>query len=120
MKIYVRYIHPMMFPVHIGYTASEDEYRKEMKRLGVKDAPPFAELSAATHTYSKGDSLTIIVCYRESEDRTPAQVASLIAHEAVHVWQQIMKHIGCSNAGQEIEAYGIQYITQCILSGLNF
>lgn len=40
------------------------------------------------------------------------QVYGLIVHEAVHVWQRIVEHIGEHKPSDEFMAYGIQTIAQ--------
>lgn len=41
---------------------------------------------------------------------------SVIVHEAVHVWQEIELIMGEKQAGREIEAYAVQWISQCCLN----
>ncbi len=57
-----------------------------------------------------------MVCLRETEGRKPVEVAGLLVHEAVHVWQAYADHIGEAQPGREQEAYAIQCIAQELMA----
>lgn len=84
-----------------------------MRRLGVKNEP-WPEAAASTHTFdSKGKACIIVAMRPEAEKGSSrVQLAGLIAHEAVHVWQFVKRHIGEREPGWEMEAYSIQAIFQ--------
>lgn len=42
----------------------------------------------------------------------------MMAHEAVHVWRSAMERIGEKDPSEEFMAYGIQNITQTLLTAL--
>ena len=44
------------------------------------------------------------------------EVAGLLIHEAVHVWQGYARDLGEDNPGDEQEAYAIQSIAQELLA----
>lgn len=68
---------------------------------------------ATTHQAEHKDgSAACIVTLRAWKGRTPVEVAGLLVHEAVHVWQSYCARIGERNPGDEQEAYGIQAIAQ--------
>lgn len=67
---------------------------------------------ATTHYFEATKGLTVIVCLRGWEGRHPVEVAGLLVHEAVHVWQQYADRIGENAPGAEQEAYAIQAISQ--------
>jgi len=62
----------------------------------------------------KGD-LVCIVAIRVTPDVDGVQIAALLVHEAVHVWQVFAERIGEENPSREFEAYAIQAITQRLL-----
>lgn len=86
------------------------------KRLGV--APePWPESHARTITFErKGHSPACVVTLTtEWPKYTGIQIAGILVHEAVHVWQQHLRDIGEHNPSAEMEAYGIQNISQTLM-----
>jgi hypothetical protein len=59
---------------------------------------------------------TCIVCLDDWQGRNPIEVAGLLVHEAVHIWQQYADDIGEHNPGREQEAYAIQAISQELMA----
>lgn len=60
--------------------------------------------------------LACIVAMRGVADKTPIEIAGLLVHEAVHVWQQYADEIGERQPGREQEAYAIQSIAQELMA----
>lgn len=114
----VEYFHMGQWPLYIGFTMSQKAFKKEMKRLNVDKPAKFlaSDNANATTHYLKSDGvLTCIITMHDPKSRPVEQVASMIAHEAVHVAQELWEQIGEDNPGREAEAYLVQYITQCCL-----
>lgn len=65
---------------------------------------------------AKGGWLACIVAMQDWEGRDPVEVAGLLVHEAVHVWQQYADRIGEREPGREQEAYAIQSIAQELMA----
>ena len=65
---------------------------------------------------SKNGTLVCIVTLGGWAARTPVEVAGLLIHEAVHVWQCYCERIGERAPGDEQMAYGIQSIAQELMS----
>jgi hypothetical protein len=73
--------------------------------------------NATVHHASNPKGETVcIVCIDQSLDRNAIEVAGLLIHEAVHIWQQHCDDIGESDPGREQEAYAIQAISQELLA----
>lgn len=104
------------FPIHYGFCPSEKDWRREMTRLGHPGAPYPADLGAATELVSDVLDSACIVTVAERGDaqfkRNKVALATLLCHEAVHVWQVIRKDMGEADPSHEFEAYAIQHITE--------
>ena len=100
-------------PVFIGFCPTKKAWKREMKRMGLKDEPYLAT-AGRTDTFTMKGKTCIIVSLAEGvEDGvTRIQIAGLLAHEAVHVWQNIQKDIGETAPGVEMEACSVQAIFQ--------
>lgn len=101
------------WPWYIGFTTEEAAFQREMKRLGIKDAGPGVKpgSNAATHHLINGSTnCAIIVMCPHSRQASREQYASLLAHEAVHVVQEMRDKLG--DLGSEAEAYLVQQIVQ--------
>jgi len=117
----IRYFNMGAWPIYVGFTASEKAFNKEMKRLSVKEPGRFiatTHANATTHYFENEGTLTCIITMGSIEGRSNEQVASLIAHEAVHVAQELWRHVGEKTPGHEQEAYLVQQIVQECLQDL--
>ncbi len=79
--------------------------------------PFFITNDATTHFFEKGDGgLCAIVCIRpRTKDRSMIQLYALLVHEAVHIWQHILKEVGEHSPSSEFEAYAIQTLSQRLM-----
>jgi len=100
---------------------SEAEFRAAIAPLKPPEVPAWIKTGrahATTHFFVHKDGATCaVVCLGEGyQDRNPIEVAGLLVHEAVHVWQSYCDDIGERHPGDEQEAYGIQSIAQELLA----
>lgn len=108
---------PIEIPFYCLCLTPED-YRAKCAHLGIKDEEvgsflPDASADAATHHFVDGRKRTCIVTLRRGTERTPIQIACLLVHEAVHIWQAVEDKMGTT--GGEFEAYHIQAISQNLM-----
>lgn len=86
------------------------DYFKQSRRRWVTEGK-----IATQHFLGAGDdgSPVCVVCLDldRCRDFTPIEVACLLVHEAVHVWQTYRDHIGEDRPSHEFEAYSIQAIS---------
>lgn len=61
---------------------------------------------------NKAGELVCIVVLGDWAGRSPVEIAGLLVHEAVHVWQRYCDGIGERSPADEQAAYGIQSIAQ--------
>lgn len=84
------------------------------------DIPPWINndhSDATVHTLEGGDKgLAFVVAIRPKSDTSALQIAGLLVHESVHIWQHWREHIGEKNPSYEFEAYSIQAISQTLMT----
>lgn len=101
---------------HLCLCLNEATFHAALAHCGVKDRPGFMHNNhshATTHYLEDKDGQAVcIVTLGPWTSRSPVEVAGLLVHEAVHVWQQYCGRIGEHRPGVEQEAYGIQSIAQ--------
>lgn len=105
------------WPMYLGFTQSKKAFAKEMKRLSVVNVSFLSSdhANATVHILEKDGALTCIIAMEKGKGRSPEQIAGLIAHEAMHIVQELWSHIGEKVPGREAEAYLIQHIVQSCL-----
>ena len=93
-----------------------DDMRAHLKHGG--DMPylnPGAD--ATVHHFARpGGGVTCLVCLGSVANRTGVEIAGLLVHEAVHVWQEYAARIGEHSPGVEQEAYAVQAIAQELMA----
>lgn len=115
----------MVCRVHYTLCITEQAFRRELKRLDVAagDQPHFAAHNGASTSHGKyaanGNAWAIVTLdHADAIKRKvrPIQIAALLVHEAVHIWQKHAALIGSWNDhGDEDEAYAIQSISQNLM-----
>jgi len=99
---------------------TEEEYDAAMRYVKVKHYGAWIstpQASATTHHLSNSDgNLCSVICLSGYEERTPIEVAGLLVHEAVHVWQEYCDWYGEKTPGREQEAYAVQSIAQELMA----
>jgi hypothetical protein len=108
-----RRLHPM--GPYLTLCLSEEEFHLVLKHLKVSAKPDWVSpgAHATMHTFTKDRSAsTCVVCLDDYKGRDPAEVVGMLAHEAVHVWQEHCRSINDRAPSDEAAAYGIQSIVQ--------
>lgn len=98
---------------------NQEQLDKALFHLEIKGSYPMfsndhADASTLSMSNPEGE-LVCIVCMRRFENRSPIAIASLLVHEAVHIWQKWCKQFGERKPGIEQEAYAIQHISQTLM-----
>lgn len=103
-----------------GLCLSEADFNRQMRRMSVpRNKWPlwvgnFAD--ASTHFLDNEDGRrAAIVCLNPRVKLTGIQLAAVLVHEAVHIWQEHRDMVGEKNPSSESEAYAIQSIAQRLM-----
>jgi hypothetical protein len=105
---------------YLALCTSETMFFAELRKLKIPERkrPPYlGERSNATvHflTTPEGTDCTV-VCLGDTAKRSPIEVAGILVHEAVHVFQRYCEHIGEESPSSEFEAYSIQWVSQSLM-----
>ena len=97
----------------------EHEYTAALKHLGIaSDAAWIStpQSDATAHLMRGKKGLSAVVCINNWQGRDPVEIAGLLVHEAVHIWQAWADYYGELNPGAEQEAYAIQGISQELMA----
>ena len=82
-------------------------------------APPqdWPQSNATTITIDQPgqDPVCIVVLTIGQDEYTGVEIAGILIHEAVHVWQEYLRSIGENEPSSEMEAYGIQNISYTLM-----
>lgn len=89
------------------------EFEAVKRHLGIEDDDKWVSDGAngTTHTYTKGDMVTCVVCI-EPADASDLDILGLIAHEATHVKQEFESTLLRNELSYEGEANAMQQIVQ--------
>ena len=110
----------VLFPgFYYGFCPSEKAWYKEFKRIGFGTIPTYPKSDGNTFffddKYADVKGNCALVTINNAGGKESIVIAGLLAHEAVHIKQAILRSVGEDNVGDETEAYLIQTITQDLL-----
>lgn len=106
----------LISPVYYALCTNKELLKKELRRLKVQKDLDISCGFGATTNFMKsqtGENIAIVCLFDHTKELE--QIYALLAHEAVHIWQEIKENIGETNPSFEFEAYSIQKITQELL-----
>lgn len=113
MKIHTEWLSVSCEPrtFFYGFSPSESKFKAELKQRGVKEHVEYFGKEATTHVFSRGNNWYVIVTISSQADKVdPAMAAMLLVHEASHVCDFFMQHIGEDTPSKEFKAYTLQRI----------
>lgn len=102
---------------YVALCTSEEAYDAALRHIKAHQRPVFVSdgADATTHFFEHKGKTCALVCVRESE-RSSIEIAGLLVHEAVHIWQTYCEDVGERNPGDETEAYAIQTFAQRLMA----
>lgn len=114
----LHYLNLGPWPYYLGVTTSPKAFSREMKRLKIGNDIPFfgrVNANATAHFFQVKSKSCAIITVQPFDKKTVTKemFAALIAHEAMHVVQDMQEQLaGSKSLGVEAEAYLIQQIVQ--------
>lgn len=92
---------------------TKEAFEWELDDLGIDRRPwVMPNAYATTHLLtSPSKKRYAIVCLQVSPDMSAIDIASLLVHEATHIWQEYCNHIGENAPSEEFEAYSMQHLS---------
>ena len=110
----------MLIGPYVTLVLSEKDFRKAAKHCGLKPSsmPTWvsAKANATVHRLDSAKGTVCIVALDTTSKPKPLEVAGILVHEAVHIWQWYVEDIKESNPSVEFEAYSIQTISQRLIA----
>lgn len=114
-------------PLFVGLCRSEKDFAREMRRLAIKEPPPFlipgkpacTHHFAAQHIVTRKMATSLVCVDPVWRPKYLSEFFGILAHEAAHVWQHAQECMAGGHQGNEIEAYAIQWFTQCLFFEFN-
>ena len=105
---------------YLTLVTSQDEFDAVLRHCKVPLGTPYlssARADATAHFFDnrRGDSVAV-VALGDTTGRSGVEVAGLLVHEAVHIWQTYRENIGETHPGREQEAYAVQGIAQELMA----
>jgi hypothetical protein len=104
---------------YLTLVLSQEEFDAALRDCGApvgKDWLGEHANASAHYLRDKAGDLVCVVALGAFSERSPIEVAGLLVHEAVHVWQKYAENIGEDCPGAEQEAYAIQAISQELMA----
>ena len=105
---------------YLTLVMSQDEFDAALRHFKMPLGTPYlssARADATVHFFDNrsGDSVAV-VALGDTTGRSGVEVAGLLVHEAVHIWQTHRENIGETHPGREQEAYAVQGIAQELMA----
>jgi len=100
---------------------SEKQFVRTAKKLTKGKAPQTEWVKptgggARVHFFDDKQGSTVCVVCVNGKGRSVAEIAALLAHEAVHIKQETLLTMGEDKPSDEFEAYIVQNVTQNLMS----
>ena len=104
---------------YLALVLNQTEFDAAREHLKVREWAAFVNpgSDATAHIMTNPDGkLAVVVGLKFDASRSGIEIAGMLVHEAVHVWQAYAEQIGERNPGGEQEAYAIQSIAQELMA----
>jgi hypothetical protein len=114
---------PNLLPVvpSVALFTRRDDYARAMHEIGIREENWHAwprEEEAWVFQYANGERQPqnfVVVCIGDTDGLDGIDIAAILCHEAVHVWQAYAEFIGERRPADEQAAYAIQSIAKFLM-----
>lgn len=104
---------------HMILCLSEAEYLRAARRCKLQSPAAWmdeASQQAVVHAWESAGTLTCVVClHPDALTADPIEVACVLVHESVHIFQRLCDSIGEDKPSREFEAYSIERISEQLM-----
>lgn len=112
----------LMTGPYLALVLSDEEFQAAMKHCGIAAADRSRWIKtdhsdATAHFLENPKREMCCVVAIRVDGQTPIQVAAILVHEAVHIFQSYCERIGENSPSPEFEAYSIQMLSQRLMQG---
>lgn len=111
------------YPVEVALCLTDADWRKSLEKhtfvCAKPKAMPKSEACVTEFVNEDRCRLLVVTFQPRLKLRDVWARASIVAHEATHIWQYICQHIGEPSPGDEIEACSIQWIAHWLFDRLD-
>jgi len=101
----------------VALCLSDDEWKAAMEEIGVEFPAVTESMGAATQDFVRDGKFYCVVFFDMylTKTLTDLEVACVLVHEAVHVWQKYCSYVGEDKPSKEFEAYSIEAISRNLM-----
>ncbi|MDX5412786.1 MAG: hypothetical protein LPK02_07040 [Rhodobacterales bacterium] len=101
---------PGWMPFKYCYCPDAKNWARLMKFLGAGHEPYPDDTPGRMTTMrnQETDEIVLIVSFGDLTSVSPVDIMGLVAHECMHMWQEVKRYIGEKAPGDEMEAYALQ------------
>lgn len=103
---------------YYGFCPNEKAWEKSMKSFGLPNNPYPTSHGRCTFLSNKGGKPVVLVTIMDGAENNYShiEIAGIIVHEGIHVWQQMCNTVGEDAPSVEFEAYSVQKIFQELMT----
>lgn len=111
------------YPIEVALCLTDADWRRSLKdyvfQSSTPKSMPKSEGCVTRFTTEDHCMLLVVTIRKEIKLRDLWARASIVVHEATHVWQDTCEHINEPRSGDEIEACSIQWISNWLFNELD-
>ena len=104
------------FPYSFALAVGKEQKDVFLKKIGCDNIPAPKSTSLATANNISGSWYGTLVTIHDATSISGFKIVEILIHEAVHVYQNLIKHIGESHPSTEFDAYTVHHISMELIA----